>query len=125
MADSEEAPEDRASVSGESPPHNMRVVCLNLTTNFQIDVFDQALGMNLLQSDVEQIIPVILARAGFEKRQIEAGNAGQYAQTQSRWSRAHHILLTSVADDDAFAVLIRTLESGIDMVHHGECCATI
>ncbi|CCM02468.1 uncharacterized protein FIBRA_04567 [Fibroporia radiculosa] len=30
-----------------------------------------------LQSDVEQIVPVVLARAGYERRQIEAGKTGE------------------------------------------------
>jgi hypothetical protein len=40
-------------------------------------VFTQAFGTNLLQSDVEQIVPVVLARAGYEKRRLEAGAEGK------------------------------------------------
>ncbi|KAK0464624.1 uncharacterized protein EV420DRAFT_1263469 [Desarmillaria tabescens] len=58
------------------------------------EMYNTALGTNLLQSEVEQIIPVVLARAGFEKRMFEAGDG----------------------DDETFATLIAILESGIDMV---------
>jgi hypothetical protein len=44
--------------------------------NYSSDAYAKALSMNLLQSDVEQIVPIVLARAGFEKRQIETGDAG-------------------------------------------------
>ncbi|KAK0201693.1 hypothetical protein DFS33DRAFT_1375245 [Desarmillaria ectypa] len=58
------------------------------------ETYNLALGTNLLQSEVEQIIPVVMARAGFEKRRFEAGDG----------------------DDESFASLIAILESGIDMV---------
>ena len=31
-----------------------------------------------LKADIEQLVPAVLARAGFEKRQIEAGKGGMY-----------------------------------------------
>ncbi|KAF9527604.1 hypothetical protein CPB83DRAFT_934295 [Crepidotus variabilis] len=37
------------------------------------DVFDRAISTKLIQTDSNQLIPVILARAGYEKRQLEAG----------------------------------------------------
>lgn len=40
------------------------------------DAYNRALSMNLIQHEVEQIVPLILARAGYEKRVIEAGKAG-------------------------------------------------
>ncbi|KAK0449212.1 hypothetical protein EV421DRAFT_1780622 [Armillaria borealis] len=58
------------------------------------EIYNSALGTNLLQSAVEQIIPVVLARAGFEKRRFEAGDG----------------------DDETFATLIAILENGIEMV---------
>lgn len=57
-------------------------------------IYNSALGTDLLQSEVEQIIPVVLARAGFEKRWFEAG----------------------YGDEKTFATLIAILESGIDIV---------
>lgn len=33
--------------------------------------------MNLVQKDVEQIVPIVLARAGFEKRLVEDDKARQ------------------------------------------------
>ncbi|RPD62808.1 RNA-binding protein Prp24 [Lentinus tigrinus ALCF2SS1-6] len=40
-------------------------------------VYEKAQTIAPLQSDVEQLVPVVLARAGFEKRLIEAGKAGE------------------------------------------------
>jgi hypothetical protein len=34
------------------------------------------MSTNLLQKDVEQIVPIVLARAGYEKRLIEDEKAG-------------------------------------------------
>ncbi|KAK0188159.1 hypothetical protein F5146DRAFT_1141608 [Armillaria mellea] len=59
-----------------------------------LEIYNSALGTNLLQPEVEQIIPVVLARAGFEKRRFEAGDG----------------------DDETFATLIAILENGIEMV---------
>ncbi|PIL22915.1 hypothetical protein GSI_15611 [Ganoderma sinense ZZ0214-1] len=39
-------------------------------------VYEKVQTIGPLQADVEQLIPTVLARAGFEKRQIEAGKAG-------------------------------------------------
>lgn len=47
-----------------------------------------------MQQDPEQIITVVLARAGYERRRIEVGKA----------------------DEDGLATLIGVLESGIEMV---------
>lgn len=41
------------------------------------DIYMKAFNTQLLQADVEQIVPVVTARAGFEKRQIEAGSGGK------------------------------------------------
>jgi squamous cell carcinoma antigen recognized by T-cells 3 len=46
-------------------------------SNPRPDIFTQAFGTNLLQTDVEQIVPVILARAGYERRRFEAGVEGK------------------------------------------------
>ncbi|TFK40639.1 hypothetical protein BDQ12DRAFT_601697 [Crucibulum laeve] len=37
------------------------------------EIYDKALETSLIQSDVEQIVPLALARAGFERRMVEAG----------------------------------------------------
>ncbi|KIK08003.1 hypothetical protein K443DRAFT_1909 [Laccaria amethystina LaAM-08-1] len=59
------------------------------------DIYTKALSTNLLQTDAEQIIPVILARAGFEKRRWETGGG----------------------DEDSLVTVIGVLESGVEMVH--------
>ncbi|KDQ62555.1 hypothetical protein JAAARDRAFT_121734 [Jaapia argillacea MUCL 33604] len=58
------------------------------------DAYARALSTNVIQKDVEQIVPLVLARAGFEKRQIETSKAGE----------------------DAFANLVQVLEDGVAMV---------
>ncbi|KAG6833433.1 hypothetical protein H0H87_006799 [Tephrocybe sp. NHM501043] len=58
------------------------------------DAFNQAFGMGLVQSDVEQIVPVVLASASFQRRLTE----------------------TDMAAEDNLPNLIATLENGIDMV---------
>ncbi|XP_006462676.1 hypothetical protein AGABI2DRAFT_186557 [Agaricus bisporus var. bisporus H97] len=58
------------------------------------DVFTRAFQGNILQQNPEQLIPVVLARAGSERRKIESGRA----------------------DEDSLATLISILESGIEIV---------
>ncbi|KAG7088241.1 hypothetical protein E1B28_012255 [Marasmius oreades] len=58
------------------------------------DIYAKALSLNLLQSDIEQVIPVVLARAGYEKRRIEGGTS----------------------DDETLTTLINVLETGIDII---------
>lgn len=36
------------------------------------ELYDRAMGSGVAKGDVEQIIPLVLARAGFEKRRLEA-----------------------------------------------------
>jgi hypothetical protein len=55
------------------------------------------MSTNLFQLDVEQLIPVVLARAGYEKRLIESG----------------------AAVEEAFLILVKTVEDGIAMVREG------
>ncbi|CAA7261390.1 unnamed protein product [Cyclocybe aegerita] len=57
------------------------------------DVYNRALEAKMIQADLNQLIPVVLARAGYEKRQLEAGSE----------------------DEDALPTLIGILESGIEM----------
>ncbi|KAI0820419.1 RNA-binding protein Prp24 [Trametes gibbosa] len=45
-------------------------------------VYDKAQSIAPLQSDIEQLVPTVLARAGFEKRLIEAGKSGYGALLQ-------------------------------------------
>ncbi|KAF5369542.1 hypothetical protein D9758_002590 [Tetrapyrgos nigripes] len=56
------------------------------------NLFNQAFGNPILLADVEHIIVLVLARAGFEKRLIDTG----------------------MSDDDTLPTLIGVLESGID-----------
>ncbi|RDB17959.1 hypothetical protein Hypma_000943 [Hypsizygus marmoreus] len=58
-------------------------------------VFNQAFSMKMLQLDVEQIVPVILARAGYERRRLKA----------------------EPENEEILPTLIAVLENGIEMVH--------
>ena len=40
--------------------------------------YEKAQTIGPLKADIEQLVPAVLARAGFEKRQIEAGKGGMY-----------------------------------------------
>jgi|ERR1700722_1030528 len=40
------------------------------------DIFSRAVATNLLHEDVEQIVPLFLSRASYEKRRVESPNAG-------------------------------------------------
>ncbi len=41
-----------------------------------IDIFDRALAMKIVQKDTNQLVPLILARAGYERRQLDESNEG-------------------------------------------------
>jgi hypothetical protein len=97
------------------PPVNNSIFFMSAVTQFRTDIFQKALDTKLIQLDVEQIVPVILARAGAEKRQIESGRAGKAHQLQLRLFH----LIASSPGEDAFVTLITVLESGIEMVHRG------
>jgi hypothetical protein len=47
------------------------------------EIFDNAFTTNLLQKDAEQIIPVVLARASYERRRLEALEA-QFKPSESQ-----------------------------------------
>ena len=74
------------------------------------DAYTRALSTNLFtrdgnhnpEIDVEQIVPLVLARAGAEKRAVEGGLAGE----------------------NALPTLIKIVEDGIAMVRQGKnpCC---
>ena len=40
------------------------------------EAFGRAMSMNVLQKDVEQVVPIVLARASYEKRLLEDDKAG-------------------------------------------------
>ncbi|KAJ6509029.1 hypothetical protein C8R45DRAFT_463110 [Mycena sanguinolenta] len=58
------------------------------------DICDKALSTNLLQSDVEQLVPVLLARAAYYRRRYDA----------------------SKGDEDSFVTLVAVLETDIELV---------
>ncbi|KAJ7855952.1 hypothetical protein B0H14DRAFT_2353000 [Mycena olivaceomarginata] len=58
------------------------------------DIYDKALSTNLLQSDIEQLVPVLLARSGYDKRRFEASDG----------------------DEELLVSMFAGLETGIDLV---------
>ncbi|KAF8895465.1 hypothetical protein BD779DRAFT_1619135 [Infundibulicybe gibba] len=92
------------SVPGSGDIWSKYIRCLERTMNSDptsdaeesvADIYMRAFNIKAIQQDVEQIVPLVLARAGYEKRQMETGNG----------------------DDDTLPTLIGLLESGIEMVH--------
>jgi hypothetical protein len=112
-AESEESVDDRESVSGQSTSMASRLP--NLT--WISDAFDRAMSTNLLQKDVEQIAPIVLARAGFEKRLLEDDKAGQSFDWKTH---AKLIQLCVRAGEDSFKNLINILKVGIVSVRRGK-----
>lgn len=73
--------------------------------SIRVDAYQRALATNLFTKtnpkgpdlDPEQIVPLVLARAGAEKRAIETGRG----------------------DENAFSTLIKVVEDGLVMVRQG------
>lgn len=84
-----------------------------MLSNRSLDIYDKALSTNLLQSDVEQIVPVLLARSGYDRRQFEG--SGGMCPIPLDIGPAHR----NHSDEDRFVTLIATLETGIELVHKG------
>ncbi|KDR82688.1 hypothetical protein GALMADRAFT_57506 [Galerina marginata CBS 339.88] len=59
------------------------------------EIFNRAVDAKVVQTDIEQLAPLVLARAGYEKRLLEAGNE----------------------DENVLPTLIGVLESGMEMAH--------
>lgn len=85
-----------------------------------LDIYTKALSANLVQQDVEQIIPLALARAGYEVRRIESGTAGTSSLCCIRAGVTDR--LNCGLDEDTPGVLVQSLEDGINMVRKGEHC---
>lgn len=49
---------------------------LNFLTAWNVGVYTRALAIGLIQKDVEQIVAIVLARAGAERRKAEANPEG-------------------------------------------------
>ncbi|KAL7280196.1 hypothetical protein ACG7TL_006615 [Trametes sanguinea] len=70
-----------APISGELYARYMRFLERALESEEAVveinSVYEKAQSVGPLEADVEQLIPLTIARAGFEKRLIEAGKAGE------------------------------------------------
>jgi hypothetical protein len=81
VIESEDRPEDT-----ERPTSNGFLISDDVCEAHSTSVlFQKALSTNLIQKDVEQIVPLVLARAGYEKRLIESGTAGEDALNPLRY----------------------------------------
>ena len=70
-------PEDAAKeISGKTTQPLLKRIYL-LTTALSA-AYEKAQTIGPLKADIEQLVPAVLARAGFEKRQIEAGKGGMF-----------------------------------------------
>jgi hypothetical protein len=69
------------------------------------ELFSRALATNVLDKEVEQIVPLFLTLAGFERRQIEASKVEEADQMS--------------VDEDSFATLVGVLETGIEILNKG------
>ncbi|KZT27355.1 hypothetical protein NEOLEDRAFT_1060705 [Neolentinus lepideus HHB14362 ss-1] len=78
----------------------------------ELDAYTRAMSANLIQKDVEQIIPVVLARAGHWKRQIMSGKSGKTISSALRGSEIRSVSFTEPDLDG----LIGLLEEGITVV---------
>ena len=79
------------------------------------EIFNRAIDTKLVQSNIDQLASVVLARASYERRRLEAGSEGFLCgYSQSRASN-----LTSTLDEDILPTMIGVLEGGIEMAHQG------
>jgi hypothetical protein len=91
-------------ISGIYASRSMQNLLADLLS-IRLDAYHRALSTNLFTKtnpkgpdlDPEQIVPIVLARAGAEKRAIEAGKGGE----------------------DAFGTLVKVVEDGLVMVRQG------
>ena len=51
---------------------------MSFLTNMLPAAYEKAQTIRPLKGDIEQLVPAVLARAGSEKRQIEAGKGGMF-----------------------------------------------
>lgn len=69
---SEEASEDQETIPGLS----CKYTCILGGGSHYLDIYNRAIDAKLVQSDIEQLAPLVLARGGYEKRSLEAGSEG-------------------------------------------------
>ena len=72
------------------------------------------MSTGLIQKDVDQIVPIVLARAGYEKRLIENDNGGECLQ----YLLCSNLMFASI-DDASFTNMIKILQDGIVSVRTG------
>lgn len=77
----------------------------------EIDVYAKALSNPVVQKDVEQFIPLVLAKAGYEKRHLK----GEFYSSRPFLA----IALRTFSDKEGFDILVNTLEDGLSIVRNG------
>lgn len=77
------------------------------------------MSVSLLTSDVEQLVSVVQAKAGYERRKIEDEEVGTSLYRTSYTSN----LTRDIAAEDGFETVIATLMEGIGKVRAGQLIA--
>lgn len=89
---------------------------LNFLIVWNVGVYTKALSTGLIQKDIEQIVPIVLARAGAERRKAEADPEGGVVDQ----FQVYGFSMCCLIDQEAWVSLIKILEEGIAMVRAGE-----
>lgn len=79
-----------------------------------VEIYNRAFETKLIQSDIDQLAPVVLARGGYERRRAEGESEGNLCNFPSEIN-----FLRLFQDQDALPTLIGVVESGIEMARHG------
>lgn len=78
-----------------------------------VEIYNRAFETKLIQSDIDQLAPVVLARGGYERRRAEGETDGILYTFPSEF------FLHPLQDQDALPTLIGVVESGIEMARQG------
>ncbi|KAF8180447.1 hypothetical protein K438DRAFT_2021342 [Mycena galopus ATCC 62051] len=81
------------------------------TSNLDSDIYEKALSSNLLQSDVEQLVPVLLTYAGYDKGRYDGTNGSPCSTLPPKQA-----IYAESADEDRLITMIAALETGIELV---------
>ena len=82
-----------------------------ITSYALAEIFNRAIDVKLVQSDIDQLASVVLARASYERRRLEAGSEGSF------FYGIHGLepLTLRHLDVDILPTMIGVLEGGIEM----------
>ena len=78
-------------------------------------MYTSALSTGLIQKDIEEIVAIVLAGSGAERRKAEANPEGDFFSIDSDCENPD----CHLTDQEAWVSLIKVLEEGIAMVRAG------